>query len=562
MIGEMGREKVILTMISTCFILVIIVPFFSIFSRITIPIIFTTISSNQFRSAFGNSIVSSLLSGSIALLVGMLAAFCVERVEIKFAKIFKVLFVLPMLVPSISHAFGLIVLLGKNGIFTKGLEWNIYGFQGIVIGSVVYAFPISFLILSHILSLEDGLSHESARVLGISSWRRFIGLTLPYLRGSIFSTFCILVVLVGTDYGIPLMIGGHTVTLPVILYNKVAGLLDYGSGAVVGVFLLIPSVIAFIVSYNSTKKFVCKNFVTIPVEAEKGPVAKAIAYTVCSVLSCCILAMILGFVMILFDREEASVRSFFDICFRILHTDGVSRYLNNSILYALLTASIGSALAFFCAYMTSRCDDLPAGIMSVSNKCFRYECDEECNKEFLNFSVYNLCSMVSHLLCLIPMAFPGIVLGLAYVICFHKTSLYGTYAIIVLVNIVHFFSTPYMMAREALSRVNPYLEDIGSTLGVHRFFIVMDVIIPKVWRVIFNMFQYFFVNAMITISAVAFLAPPAPKPMALMLGQYEAQRLMQNAAFVSLAILAINIVFYLLCSSVWNGQNKRKYYEK
>ena len=55
------------------------------------------------------------------------------------------------------------------------------------------------------------------------------------------------------------------------------------------------------------------------------------------------------------------------------------------------------------------------------------------------------------------------------------------------------------------------------------------------------MFSYFFVNSMMTISAVSFLAPPAPKPIALMINQFEAQLLMESAAFVSLVILAVNL---------------------
>lgn len=92
-------------------------------------------------------------------------------------------------------------------------------------------------------------------------------------------------------------------------------------------------------------------------------------------------------------------------------------------------------------------------------------------------------------------------------------------------------------------------KDADQTLGFHalladwesRFWIIKDVIIPKVKYTMCEMFVYFFVNSMMTISAVSFLAPPAPKPIALMINQFEAQRLMESAAFVSLLILLINV---------------------
>ena len=140
------------------------------------------------------------------------------------------------------------------------------------------------------------------------------------------------------------------------------------------------------------------------------------------------------------------------------------------------------------------------------------------------------------------MAIPGLVLGLSYVIFFSKTPLYGTIAIILLVNSIHFFSSPYLMMYNTLSKVNENLEAVGLCLGVSRLRVIFDVIVPKVRDTILEMFSYFFVNAMMTISAVSFLAPPAPKPVALMINQFEAQLLMESAAFVSLMILAANVV--------------------
>ena len=146
------------------------------------------------------------------------------------------------------------------------------------------------------------------------------------------------------------------------------------------------------------------------------------------------------------------------------------------------------------------------------------------------------------------MAIPGIVLGLSYVIFFHGSALYGTIFIVVLADSIHFFASPYLMMYNTLGKIDPELEAVGQCLGVGRLRIIRDVILPKVRGTVYEMFGYFFVNSMMTISAVSFLVPPSPKPVALMINQFESQLLMESAAFVSLLILAVNIALKVAVS--------------
>ena len=132
-------------------------------------------------------------------------------------------------------------------------------------------------------------------------------------------------------------------------------------------------------------------------------------------------------------------------------------------------------------------------------------------------------------------------LGLSYVIFFHDSPLYGTILIIVLVNAIHFFASPYLIMYNTLGKINPNIEAVGKCLGVNRMYVIKDIIFPKIRSSIWEMFAYFFVNSMMTISAVSFLVPPAPKPVALMINQFESQLLMESAAFVALLILGVNV---------------------
>lgn len=488
-----------------------LLPLFSMLCRITPDGVRRVVTSPQFLPAVWNSVSTATVATTISVFLALLAAWSLERTRMKGKTWFAILFTLPMLIPSISHALGLVSLLGKNGLLTNllGLKLNIYGFAGIVAASVMYSFPVAFLMLAGILQYEDGAPYKAAKIFGIPPWNQFKDLSLPYMRRTIISACFTVFTMVITDYGVPLMIRGKRITLSVFMYDKAVSMMDYGAGSTIGALLLLPAIAAFLVDLANSEK--AKNgFVSEPVVPEGNRVAALLANGYCAVLSLCVLAPIASFCVMAFQTKYPV-----DPTFTLYHAAktlnrGANSYLLNSILYAVLSAAFGTFLVFFCAYMTAR--------------------------------MGGRFSKGLHLMAITSMAIPGIVLGLSYVIFFHGTPIYGTVFLVALVNSIHFFSSPYLMIYNTLEKLNPNLEAVGLCMGVGRVYIIRDVILPKVAGTLCEMFTYFFVNAMMTISAVSFLVPPAPKPVALMINQFESQRLLESAAFVSLLILGVNLI--------------------
>lgn len=62
-------------------------------------------------------------------------------------------------------------------------------------------------------------------------------------------------------------------------------------------------------------------------------------------------------------------------------------------------------------------------------------------------------------------AIPGMVLGVSYLFLFSGTSLQNTLLLMVLCNIVHYFSTPYLMMKNALSKMNAGWETTAMLMG-------------------------------------------------------------------------------------------------
>ena len=188
---------------------------------------------------------------------------------------------------------------------------------------------------------------------------------------------------------------------------------------------------------------------------------------------------------------------------------GVGSYLLNSLTIALVTSIVGVIVIYVTAYLTAR-----------SEKTFS--------------------TMILHLISMVSLAIPGIVLGLSYVIFFEGSFIYGTLMILVLVNMIHFFASPYLIAYNSLGKFNEKLEDVAAVMGVSRVRMLLDVYVPCTRESIVEMFSYLFVNSMVTISAVSFLANFKNMPLALMIPQFDAQSLIEATAFISIIILIVN----------------------
>ena len=489
----------------------VLIPLISMLSNISASSIQTVFSSSMIGEIIGNSILATALATVITIVIAYFLAVCMERVDIRLRPLFSIILILPMLIPSISHGMGLVILFGNNGIITNllHLHSNIYGLQGIVMGSVLYAYPIAFLMFSDVMRYEDSSPYEAAEVLGIPKWRQKLSITLPYLRKPLISVVFATFTMIITDYGVPLMVGGKFKTLAVVMYQEVIGLLKFDTGSVYGAILLIPAIIAFLVDlYNRDKGNA--NFVIKPFERSKKISTRVVSYLYCGIVSLLTLLPIVSFIVLGFTKKYPSNMAFsWQNVTRVIALNG-DQYLFNSIVIALLVSIVGSLIGFVTAYLTAR--------------------------------THTFLSKALHLVAMTAMAVPGIVLGLSYVLLYKGSFIYGTIIILVMVNIIHFIASPYLMMYNSFYKANENLEAVGDTLGIGRLRLIKDVFLPHAWSTLAEMFTYFFVNSMMTISAVSFLATTSTKPISLMINQFEAQAQLENAAIVSLVILLVNLI--------------------
>ena len=502
--------------LSAVALMFVVLPLVYMFTNMDAASIRAVFSQNSLAIVVLRSVIASGLTTVISIVLAYLLAWCMERTAIAGKRLLRILTVLPMLIPSVSIGMGAVLLFGNSGILSRllGLEpGSIYGLKGIVWGSVMYSLPVAFLMIDNILKYEDSAPYEAATVLGMSKWQQFTAITLPYLRKPMISVAFSVFTMSFTDYGVPLMVGGKYKTLPVVMYQEVIGQLNFGKGCVYGSMLLIPAVVAFLVDLanqnNANASYVIRPFQLRrdwkrDVPAQLYSLAAA-AFSVVPILAFVVLAFV--------KKYPTDMTLTLNNVVRTMQMGG-ARYLVNSVVIALLAALAGVTLAVLAAYITAR----------SSHPLNRF----------------------LHLVCMAMAAVPGIVLGLAYVLLFMKTPLYRSPAILVVVNVVHFFASPYLMMYTSFSKINENLEAVAATLNIGRLRLLLNVLLPRCRRTVAEMFSYFFVNCMMTISAVSFLANSRTKPIALMINQFEAQAQMECAAVVSLAILLINLAVKLV----------------
>jgi len=483
-----------------------------------------------FRQSVANSLMYTGISAVITTVLALLAAYFLNTASIRKKNIFVILLTLGMLVPTISVGLGLRILFGKNGFLDLlfGLEIEIRGFPGLIMGSVMTSFPATFLILYDALHYEDKGPYDAASIMGISRFSTFFRLTVPYLRIPLISAFFACFTLIFSDYGMPMEIAGKVKTLPMYLYDQFMSSFQYGRGSIAGFVLLVPSVVSFV--FDLIFKDQSSEKQNRLIEAEKGFNRAAIIL----ILALCLVLFLpqLAFISLSFTKAFPNDLSFtFEHIagiFSNTHGVGLTAYIANSLELAFLTALVGTAFAYLLGYLSVR----KTGRMS----------------------------QVIDLLALSTIAIPGLVLGIGYIFLFKGTNgtFYGTVLILAVVNIFHFLGSPYLLARNCLNKINMEYEVIGETLGISKGRIIRKVLIPSSVSTLVEMFSYFFLNSMITISAVAFLCTYDNQPLSILITTYEKNSNYEMQSVISLIILFLNVFARILFSFVTTILRKRE----
>ncbi len=437
--------------------------------------------------SISNSLFVALLSTALTVPLAFLYAYALTRSCLPWKSLFKTVALIPILVPSLLPGLALVYLFGNQGL-AKGLllGYSIYGPIGIVMSEVFFTFPHALLIIVTALSLADARLYEAAVALRATRRRIFFTVTLPGARYGLISATFVVFVMVITDFGAPKVIGGQYNVLATDVYKQVIGQQNFEMGAVVSVLLLVPAGFAFLVDRLVQRRQVALLTVrAVPYVPKPNPAFDG------AMLACCTVIGLFLVGLIAISQFGALVKFWpYNLTLTLANYDfdrkggGGWQSYYNSIRLGLFTAVVGIVVVFVGAYVVEK------------GRGFRW------GRTGFQF------------LAMLPMAVPGMVLGLAYIFFFNDprnplNGLYRTMAILVINTVVHFYTVAHLTALTALKQMDPEFETVAMSLRQPVYRTFWKITVPVCLPAILDTGMYLFVNAMATVSGVVFLYGPS-----------------------------------------------------
>jgi iron(III) transport system permease protein len=481
------------------------------------------------------------VSSAVTLITVPLAfgfAYALARSCMPYKALFRGITLIPLLAPSLLSAISLIYWFGNQGVLKGwmqglGIE-QIYGAPGIVVAECFAVFPHALMILLTALSLADARLYEAANAMGTSARRKFFTITLPGAKYGLISAALVTFTLVITDFGIPKVIGGSFNVLATDVFKLVIGQQDFAKGAVVAILLLAPAVLTFGVdNYVSRRQTAMLTARAVPYRPRPARKYDIVMTLYCSLVAVLVLAM-LGMAVF------ASFASFwpYNLTPSLRHyvlglVDAeVSVGFVNSLKMSAGTALFGTALVFFSAYLLEKTKGMD-GLRGLVR-----------------------------MLAMLPMAVPGLVLGLGYIFFFNApdnplNGLYHTLTLLTLCTIVHFYTTGHLTAVTALKSLDGEFEAVSASLKVPFFKTFWRVTLPICTPALIDIARYFFINAMTTISAVVFLYSPETKVASIAILNLDEAGEMGAAAAMAVLICVVSTLATLLFMALAWWVNRR-----
>ncbi|MDR7431638.1 MAG: iron ABC transporter permease [Armatimonadota bacterium] len=437
--------------------------------------------SVRWIQAARNSLVSTVLSTSTAVLVGLAFAFAITRPDVPGRRFFRTVALLPLFAPPFMVAFSYILLFGRQGLVTRhllGLDVNIFGLYGLWLAQTVAFFPLAMLVIAGVLeSVSPSLEH-AARNLGADEWQVARTVTLALARPGIAGAALVVAISVLADFGNAVVIAGGWPLLATEAWFRLEGMADLRGASLVVAMLVVPTTGLFLLERYWVGR---RRYTTITGRGGRlerpstYPPLKWAAFSVCALTSVLVVLIYLGVVAGAFTAVWGRDWSITLDHWRLASDRVTSLWAS---LRVAAGAGLGTAVAgILLAFLTSR----PVPL-----------------RRALDF------------LAVLPGALPGVFVGVGFVLAFNRPplELVGTPWILVLALAFWHLPLGYQAAVAQLQQIDRSIEEAASNLGARGLHLLRDVYLPLLARAFVEGFTVSFVRAVTNVSIAVFLVSP------------------------------------------------------
>ena len=490
-------------------------------------------SGKGFTTALGNSFAVSIVSALVAVGIAFVMAYIIHytRLPRGFKRFVQAVATLPMFLPTITYGFAIIYSFGKQGLITRLLGhqfFDIYGFGGLLVGYVIYTVPVAFLLIHNTMGYVDKKTLVVSKAMGDGTLSTFWIAILRPLLGTLAGAFIQAFFLCFTDFGIPASVGGDYEVIATVLYNEMlGGVPDFNRGAVISVVMLLPSIVSILL-LRFLERYNIRYDRISDADLRRNPgrdTAWGLSGTVLAILILCMFVVI--FVVPLVERWPYQTGFTLEHFQEVFSDNELQTVYLNSLGMALATALFGTLAAYGAALITAR-SKLPGW-----------------------------CKQVIDAIALVTNTIPGMVLGLAFLFVFSGTSLQNTFPLMILCNIVHYFSTPYLMMKNSLSKMNAGWETTAMLMGDSWPKTILRVVTPNAAASLIETFSYYFINSMVTISALIFLAGARTMVLTTKIKQLQYINEYDQVFVLSLLILSTNLIAKAIFTWLANKSSRK-----
>ena len=334
-----------------------------------------------------NTVVFVIGSALFSTVLSLFLAYLNNRTNIHWKFMFKVLSVVPMMIPHVLFAVSWALLLNpSNGILNLWImqafnltkaPFNIYSLPGMIMVEGLLDLPIAYLIISPAMASFDVSLEESSKVFGGGNVKTLFKITLPVLRPAILAAFILCMVRCLASFAVPSVLGmpGRVYVLATYIYRTIntGFIADYGKAAAIGMSILVVSIsLIYVYRYftRSSERFVTvssRGFKPMVIELKRARVPLFIVLLLVFFVLIILPVLVLLYTSLVPYSMVPSARAFSMMNlnhWRTVIKDPISLLsLKNSLFLGVVGATLGTLLSLFVAYVIVKVKSKAAGVL-------------------------------------------------------------------------------------------------------------------------------------------------------------------------------------------------------
>jgi iron(III) transport system permease protein len=497
----------------------------------------TFFSSRLYYGTLTNSLLVTCCVTVLALIVAFPLAYFMTMFRIRGNRTVQMLILASMMSPPFIGAYSWILLLGNNGMITRGIEGligvkppSIYGFTGIVLVLTLQLVPLIFTYLMGAWRTIDVSLLEAAESMGVTGLRRAAQIIAPLLWPTVLAGSLLVFVRAFADFGTPMLIGQGFRTIPVLIYSSFVGevSIDTSFAAAVSVIVIVVTLAIFLVQkyLAGRRKFTMTALRAIEPMRLTGWRGVAVHLYVYGFLALALLPLLV--VVVSSFRKTLYGQFVAGYSFENYIDSGrdIFRYVNNTFSIGLTALVILVVIAVLVAYLTVRRPGPLSGTLDTMT--------------------------------MVPYVVPGLVIGIALVTAFSRPPLLltGTFAIMVVALTIRRLPYSVRSTTALMYQLNPSIEEAAISLGASKFRTFVRIIVPALAPGILSGAVLSWVTIITELSTTLFLYNISTQTLSLGIYTEVIRGQFGTAAALSTLLLVLTMLSLVLLMRLPGGQKE------